>query len=171
MSDLFISYSKEDWNIAAKLAATLQEEHWEVFWDRKIETGAEWNDEVQLKLREARCVVVLWSSASRKSLWVRGEAAEACDRDAYLPFTIDGSPPPSLFDRRQVASLAAWVGRGDEKELANLKAAVRSRVDPLPMYENLEPAIDGKPVKPSHLYLVHSCWRVDKKTQYGVMPY
>ncbi len=171
MSYLFISYSKEDRDIAAKLAATLQEEHWEVFWDRKIEAGAEWNDEIQLKLREARCVIVLWSSASRKSLWVRGEAAEAYDREAYLPFSIDSSPPPSLFDRRQVASLEAWVARGDEKELANLKAAVRSRVEPLPMYRNLERAIEGEPVTPSHLHLVHSCWRVDKQTPYGVMPY
>lgn len=171
MSDLFISYSKENRDIAAKLAATLQEENWEVFWDRKIEAGAEWNEEVQLNLRQARCVIVLWSSASRKSLWVKGEAAEAYDRDTYLPFSIDGSPPPSLFDRRQVAPLEAWVDRGDEKELAKLKATVRSRVDPLPMYGNLEPAIDGEPVKPSHLHLVHSCWRVDKETQYGIMPY
>jgi hypothetical protein len=171
MSDLFISYSKEDRNIAAKLSAALQEEDWKVFWDRKIGAGAEWNDEVQLKLREARCVIVLWSSASRKSLWVRGEAADAYDRETYLPFSIDGSSPPSLFDRRQVASLEAWVARGDEKELATLKAAVRSRVDPLAMYGNLEPAIDGEPVEPSHLHLVHSCWRVDKETQYGVMPY
>lgn len=171
MPDLFISYSKQDWNVAAKLAASLNEENWEVFWDRNIEAGSEWRDEVLLNLREARCVIVLWSANSRKSLWVRGEAAEAYDRDTYLPFSIDSSPPPGLFDRKQVASLQFWVSHGDERELASLKSVVRTRVDPLPRYGNLESVSDGKPVKLSHLNLVHSCWRVDKDTKFGFMPY
>ena len=171
MSDLFISYSNENRDIAKMLAETLQEENLEVFWDKKIPSGALWDDKVKFELGVAKCVIVLWSSASRKSLWVKGEAAEAYDKGTYLPFSIDGSPPPSLFDRKQVTSLKAWVARGDEEELANLKSAVREKVGPLPMYGNLEPAIDGRPVEAKHLHLVHSCWRIDKKTQYGVMPY
>jgi hypothetical protein len=173
MSDVFISYSNENRDIAKILAETLQEENWSVFWDKQIPSGAQWDDRVKFELGTAKCIIVLWSSVSRKSLWVKGEAAEAYDQGTYLPFSIDGSPPPSLFDRKQFASLKAWVDRGNDAdaEIATLKSAVRGKVAPLPMYGNLEPAIDGKPVEAKHLHLIHSCWRVDKESAHGVMPY
>ncbi len=171
MSDVFISYSQEDRPIAQRLVEILQEDNWAVFWDRKIEAGIEWNEELQRELRKTRCALVLWSASSRKSLWVRGEAAYAHEQDAYFPFSIDGTTPPRLFGNIQTPSLVAWVNEGDQEELSRLKSVVRSRIDPLPMYGNLEPVRDGDPVTDKHLHLVHSCWRVDKKTEHGVMPF
>lgn len=173
MSDIFISYSHKNRDIAKMLANTLKEENWSVFWDKEIPSGSEWNDKVKSELEIAKCVIVLWSSTSQKSLWVNGEAAEAYARDTYLPFSIDGSQPPSLFDRKQSPPLKAWVDRDDaaDEEIAALKSAVREKVDPLPMHGNLEPVTDGKPVEAKHLHLIHSCWRVNKESPYGVMPY
>lgn len=172
MTDIFISYTATDRKVAARLAARLQEdEGWDVFWDRKIETGAEWNDEIQYQLRHARCVIVLWSSASRKSLWVKGEAAEAHDRNVHVPVVIDKSRPPRLFSGLQTASLDGWVARDDQEELDRLKSTIRSRIGQLEMYGNLTKVADGEPVTAAHLNLVHSCWRVDKDTNAGLMPY
>ena len=66
MPDILISYAKEDRLTARLLAAKLREGGHEVFWDRRIKAGAESNEEIQAALRNARCVLVLWSAASRK---------------------------------------------------------------------------------------------------------
>ena len=39
------------------------------------------------------------------------------------------------------------------------------------MYGNLVKVAEGEPVTNEHLHLIHSCWRVDKKTKFGRMPY
>jgi hypothetical protein len=171
MPDIFISYAKEDRLVAQSIASKLNEDGWEVFWDRRIEAGAEWNEEIQRALHEARCVLVLWSVASRKSFWVRGEAADAFERDSYVPLLIDSTEPPRLFRHVQAKSIAKWIEQKDDEALNELKATIASRIDKLPMYGNLEQVADGQHVSDAHLHLVHSCWRVDKITKFGKMPY
>lgn len=170
-TDVFISYASKDRPVAQRLATALRQPGFEVFWDRTIYAGAEWNEEIQSALCEARCVIVLWSAASINSFWVRGEAADAFERGTYFPFQIDETLPPRLFRHVQAKSIAKWVKQEDPEELEQLRFAIASRISNLPMYGNLEPVADGKPVTDEHLYLVHSCWRVNKKTKFGLMPY
>jgi len=171
LTDIFISYASADRRIAERLSAALQEDGWEVFWDRRIEAGAEWNDEIQRALKDARCVLVLWSAASRGSFWVRGEAADAYERNTYLPVRVDDTEPPRLFAHLQVETLANWANDTDREEFTRLKMIIHSRIGELPMYGNLETVTEGQPVTTAHLHIVHSCWRVDKKTEFGLMPY
>ena len=171
MTDIFISYAKDDRPVAKNLAASLHEDGWEVFWDRQIEVGTEWYDEIQRRLSAARCVLVLWSATSRKSFWVRAEAADAFERDSYLPVQIDETEPPRLFRRLQVQSIARWIEHKDTEELNQLKSVIKSHIGELQMYGNLEQVAEGEPVTEVHLHLVHSCWRVDKDTRFGRMPY
>src|ERR1700733_6885830 len=172
MPDIFISYAKEDRPVAKRLAAKLREDSWDVFWDRRIEPGAEWNEEIQRALHDARCVLVLWSAASGKSFWVRGEAADSCERDSYVPVLIDDTEQPRLFRHVQAQSIAKWVEREDDAEELNaLKSSIASRIGELPMYGNLERVANEEPVTDAHLHLVHSCWRVDKETKFGRMPH
>ena len=37
MTDIFISYAKEDREVAKRLAAELHDDGWQVFWDRRID--------------------------------------------------------------------------------------------------------------------------------------
>jgi hypothetical protein len=171
MPDIFISYANEDRSTADGLAVRLREDGWEVFWDRRIDAGVEWNEEIQSALRNARCVLVLWSAASKDSFWVRGEAADACERDVYVPLLIDHTEPPRLFRHVQAQSIANWVEHQIADELTRLKSVIRSRIGELPMYGNLQRVGEGEPVTEAHLHLVHSCWRVDKETTFGRMPY
>lgn len=171
MIDIFISYANADRLVAKRLADSLQEENWSVFWDRRIEPGAEWNEEIQRALHDARCVIVLWSMASKNSFWVRGEAADAFERNSYVPVLIDEAESPRLFRHVQAQSIAKWVNQETDEELNQLKASVASRIGELPMYGNLEAVREGEAVTDAHLHLVHSCWRVDKKTKFGLMPY
>jgi TIR domain len=171
MTDLFISYASEDRPIAERLADQLRLDYWEVFWDRTIPAGSLWSKEIQRNLRDARCVIVLWSATSKKSFWVKGEAAESFETNRYLPLLIDKAGPPRLFEHVQAISIARWVEQGETQELSAVRAAIRSRIGQLPMYGNLEEVAEGEPVTGSHLHLIHSCWRVDKHTSAGFMPY
>jgi hypothetical protein len=105
MIDIFISYAHPDRSAAERIATFLRDQAWDVFWDRTIEPGAEWNQYIQLALRDARCVLVLWSANSRSSFWVRGEAADAYERNVYLPVSIDGTSRPKLFAHVQTESI------------------------------------------------------------------
>lgn len=172
MIDIFISYTNSDRHIAKAVSESLHEENWNVFWDRRIEPGAEWNEEIQRALKDARCVLVLWSKTSRNSFWVRGEATDAFERDTYVPVLIDDSEPPRLFRHVQAISILEWVKQSKNTDEINLlKASIKSRIGELPMYGNLQAVRDGEPLTEAHLHLVHSCWRVDKNTTFGLMPY
>jgi hypothetical protein len=171
MAEIFISYATRDRTVAARLGSKLHELGWSVFWDRRIEPGAEWNEEIQRELHGARCVIVLWSAAAKSSFWVAAEAAEAFERNTHLFVRIDDAQPPRLFSHVQSMSIAGWLEQSATDEFDQLTASIRTRIGPLPMHGNLEEVAAGSPMTDVHLHLIHSCWRVDRRTEYGVMPY
>jgi hypothetical protein len=125
MPDVFLSYAKEDLVIASQVALQLRDEGFVVFWDREIPIGKTWESHIEKALLAAQCVVVLWSSNSIESDWVRAEAAAAVDRGVLMPVNIDITLPPLRFRTMQSADLASWNGRRDHPELVKLVAAVR----------------------------------------------
>ena len=64
MSDVFISYAREDQDRITALVQLLQAQGLSVFWDRDIPPGKTWREHIGRALAEARCVVVAWSRAS-----------------------------------------------------------------------------------------------------------
>lgn len=173
MIDIFISYAHNDKAVAERLAKHLDESGLDIYWDRHIEAGAEWNEDIQKALQKARCVIVLWSRTSRGSFWVQGEAAYSYKREVYLPVLIEDTDLPRLFRHVQTPSIALFAGQkeGGAEELAQLMKAIKSRIGEMPMYGNLEKVADGEPVTNKHLNIIHSCWRVDKESAFGLMPY
>jgi hypothetical protein len=130
MAEVFLSYAREDVAIARQLAERLREEGWSVFWDREIPVGGTWESVIEQQLSRASCVVVLWSSASVASDWVRAEAAVAAERGTLVPALIDATDPPARFRMTQAADLVGWQGRRSQVGLANLIAAVRALAAP-----------------------------------------
>ena len=126
MSDVFLSYAREDATTARQLAEHFREEGWSVFWDREIPVGKTWEDTIEDQLSRATCVVVLWSAASIGSDWVRAEAAAAVERGVLVPALIDRTSPPVRFRIIQSADLAGWQGSRGHIGLTNLIAAVRA---------------------------------------------
>jgi hypothetical protein len=96
MSDIFISYAKEDHPWAEMLAQTLKDRGWLTFWDRTIPTGKTWRETIGRELEGARCVIVLWSKTSIESDWVQ-EEADAKRRRVLVPVLIDKVHPPYGF--------------------------------------------------------------------------
>ena len=61
MSDIFISYAREDRDKAKALAELFQHQDWSVWWDRNIPPGRSFDEVIEEALGAAKCVVVLWS--------------------------------------------------------------------------------------------------------------
>jgi TIR domain/Trypsin-like peptidase domain len=74
MSDIFISYARQDQMLAEELAQFLQSLGFPVWWDIELLGSDDFNDVIQAQLSKARAVIVIWSETSVKSTFVRDEA-------------------------------------------------------------------------------------------------
>lgn len=94
MASVFLSYDRDDSSAARSVAKSLEKSGYIVWWDQRIQGGAEFSKEIEQALAEADAVVVLWSRESVQSLWVRDEAASGRDRGRLVPLSLDGTDPP-----------------------------------------------------------------------------
>jgi hypothetical protein len=77
MADVFISYSQKRRDLTETLAAALQNSGYEVWWDRSLEGGQRFDDEIRQALDEAGAVIVIWTPESATSRYVQMEAGIA----------------------------------------------------------------------------------------------
>jgi hypothetical protein len=122
MADIFLSYAKEDRDVARQLSRRLIQAGWTVWWDRRIPAGRTWRQMLESALREMRCMVVLWSSHSIESDWVKEEAEEARLRKKLVPVLIEAVIPPVGFRTIQAADLTDWDGVGESRGVRQLIA-------------------------------------------------
>jgi WD40 repeat protein len=108
MADVFLSYKREDQQVARQVAADLEAEGFSAFFDVRIEVGDSWDATIERELNTARAVVVLWSPKSRESQWVRRESREAMARRILCPAMIARCKVPLEFSDLQAADL---IGR------------------------------------------------------------
>jgi hypothetical protein len=108
MSEIFISYAAEDRERAHELADALVARGWSVWWDRKIPLGKSFDEVIERALGEAKCVVVLWSSISVNSEWVRNEASEGRRRGILVPVFLEAVDAPLAFRLLNGANLSNW---------------------------------------------------------------
>jgi hypothetical protein len=89
VADVFISYSKADQDKVAMLSAYLESEGWTVWWDKNLNAGEPYRDEIMRELATARAVIVLWTPASIKSDFVRAEAGRVKADGRLIPVKTD----------------------------------------------------------------------------------
>lgn len=139
MAEIFLSYANEDRETAARVAALLESAGWTVWWDRRIPAGRTWRSVIEDALTEMRCMVVLWSSHSIDSHWVKEEAEEARALEKLVPVLIEPVNPPVGFRSIQAADLTDYDGsretEGSRQLIADLesmlgKAAPKSALPP-----------------------------------------
>ena len=90
------------------LAAELAQSGRSVFWDRRIPAGQTWRSHIGKALRQARCVVVVWSAPAIESDWVIEEADQGKQRGVLVPVLREVAQPPLGFGHIQAADLSAW---------------------------------------------------------------
>ena len=134
MSDIFISYSKEDRSKAKDIADALKQQGFSVWWDRSILPGETFDTVIEEALDTAKCVIVLWSHTSVSSDWVKTEASEGKQRGILIPVLIDDVKIPLAFRRIQAADLRDWEGKLSHPGFDNLLKAIAGILGrPLPV--------------------------------------
>jgi tetratricopeptide (TPR) repeat protein len=124
MSDIFISYARENREQAELLAGIFEQQNWSVWWDKVIPPGRKYADVIGAELASAKAVVVLWSRASVVSDWVKDEAQEGVNRNILIPALVDKVQPPYGFRQVQTADLCDWDGSSSNPELQSLVRGV-----------------------------------------------
>jgi type VI secretion system peptidoglycan-associated protein len=125
MSDVFLSYAREDREQAEVLARALERQGLSVWWDRAIPPGFRFDFFISEALDAARCVVVMWSQRSISSDWVREEAAEGLRRGILIPAVTEHVRLPLGFRQLHCADLSKWDGNAEHSEFVVLLAALR----------------------------------------------
>lgn len=141
MTDIFLSYAHEDLERIHALVAALDGRNLSVFWDRSLLAGDAWRAVIPAKLREARCVVVVWTSASVKSNFVVEEAENARKRGVLVPVLMGAEGQPFGFGEVHVQDLGSWDGDAEASVVEALFRAI-DRVLARPA-ENVTP-LDSK---------------------------
>lgn len=124
MADIFISYASGDRDFAKSLAGALEGEGWSVWWDRTILPGKTFDKAIEQALDEAKAVVVVWSSSSVRSDWVKEEIADAARKGVLIPAMIENVTIPLGFKRFQAADLSGWNADTSDPEFRNLVKAI-----------------------------------------------
>jgi hypothetical protein len=113
MSEIFISYKREDQASARKLANALESQGWSVWWDPKLRAGERFNDVIEKALKESKAVIVMWSKRSAESVYVKDEATYALNRNKIVPVMIEKVELPFRFEGLHTPSLSDWDGSCD----------------------------------------------------------
>ena len=145
MADIFVSYASTDRERIKPLVDALEKMGWSLWWDTAILPGVSWNDEISAALDSARCVLVLWTSASIHSDWVKEESREGQRRHVLIPVLLDHVEIPLGFRGIQAANLADWQGRADHPEFQKVVRSI-AHFAPLPK-TGAETSRDSQPAK------------------------
>ncbi len=130
MTDIFLSYKREDQHRVAPLAERLTKAGFNVWWDRHIEGGSSWRQSIIESLNAAKCVIVVWSevSVSAAGEFVHDEAGRAKARGVLLPVKIDSVDPPVGFGEIQALNLVGWNGSAGDARFKDVVDAARAIV-------------------------------------------
>lgn len=126
MADIFISYAREDRNWVRGLAQALEGEGYSVWWDPNLLPGTRYRETIEKELEQAYASIVVWSSDSIQSDFVRDEAEEARVLNRLIPVLKDAVQPPHGFRQIQTADLSDWRGKADHAEFVLILEGVQA---------------------------------------------
>ena len=131
MTDVFVSYKRDDEVRVGRLVKALQEQGLSIWWDRELPGGEQWRAKLEAALAQAKCAVVVWTRASTGADggFVKDEAARAARRQILVPVTLDKVEPPLGFGELQAIDLTRWRGSPRDPFLQDLVAAIRAKME------------------------------------------
>src|SRR5262245_60592044 len=133
MSDIFVSYKREDHPKARKLANALESKGWSVWWDPKLRAGENFDKVIEAALKEAKCVIVLWSELAVKSDYVLAEATWALNRKKLVPVATEEVELPFLFQRIHTPRLIEWDALRESSDFRKFVDDISSVLGPSPL--------------------------------------
>jgi hypothetical protein len=119
MTDVFISYKREDRGRCIEIADALRALGLDVWVDARLESGVSFDAEIESRIHAAKAVLVLWSPLAVQSSWVRNEATIGLERGVLVSAELEPCRRPVQFTTTHTEMLhgaalnessAAWMG-------------------------------------------------------------
>jgi len=124
VSDVFISYSRDNQEVVRRLAEAVKGLGYDVWWDDQLPPHLAYGDVIAQKVGEAKAAIVVWSANAAASEWVRAEADMARNQRKLIQTSIDGAEPPMPFNQLHYVSLADWNGETDHPGWAKVRESL-----------------------------------------------
>jgi hypothetical protein len=124
VSDVFISYSRDNQEVVRRLAEAVKGLGYDVWWDDQLPPHLAYGDVIAQKVGEAKAAIVVWSANAAASEWVRAEADIARNQRKLIQTSIDGAEPPMPFNQLHYVSLADWNGETDHPGWARVRESL-----------------------------------------------
>jgi hypothetical protein len=125
MSNIFISYKREQRDWVRELVSLLESYGLTVWWDPKIEVGEEYFKVINKIITDVDCIIVIWSHDSVDSPWVISEASVGMERNNIIPVLLDEVNPPIPFNILQSANLVNWNGEKEHEGINHLLSSIQ----------------------------------------------
>lgn len=122
---VFLSYSRNDRDRALPIIEALEAQGYAVWWDGLLKGGQRFASTTETALETADAVVVLWTTRSISSHWVRDEATRGRDRGCMISLSLDGTEPPLGFRQIQYIDFTDWHGDDTAMPFIELAQAVQ----------------------------------------------
>jgi hypothetical protein len=151
MVDVFISYSRNDQAVVARLAEAVKREGYSVWWDAELPPHLSYGDVITEKIGSAKAAIVVWSQTAAASEWVRAEADVARGQKKLIQTSIDDRMPPMPFNQIQFASIGDWAGEADHPGWRKVKASLEALCGPASGGEERPPAAFPAAARPAPL--------------------
>jgi adenylate cyclase len=123
MADVFVSYARSDKARVAPLVAAIEAYGWTVWWDPEICSGQEFDRQISAELEIAAAVLVVWSSYSVESRWVRGEARVGAEHGVLVPIRFDRAEMPIDLRTFHTTDFDDW---GEDPRSAPFQEVIRA---------------------------------------------
>ncbi|MEM8934893.1 MAG: toll/interleukin-1 receptor domain-containing protein [Pseudomonadota bacterium] len=128
MTDIFISYAREDRDRVAPIARALIAQGYNIWWGPTLDPA--YRTEIEPQLKAAKCVFVIWSRHSANSRWVQEEAEFGLERNNLVLAEIERAAPeiPEKLCASLSADLIEWDGDRDAPRWMHIKDTLDRRM-------------------------------------------
>ncbi|RED16372.1 TIR domain-containing protein [Parasphingopyxis lamellibrachiae] len=118
MTDVFISYKREERNRCIAIYNALLDLRLSVWFDAHIDPGTSFDREIEREVQRAKAILVLWSRRAKESDWVRAEArlgkqgnrlAAVRLDDCILPLEFASVQTVDLFETDSIRGSEEWA--------------------------------------------------------------
>jgi len=120
VSDVFISYKREEKERVEGIAEALRQLKLNVWFDAKLTPGHDFDEEINREVRSAKSVFVCWSTRAVESRWVRAEASVGHKRNVLVACFLEECEPWTPFNLVHAEDLSGAVLDGANRAWVKL---------------------------------------------------
>ena len=151
MTDVFISYKREDRARAKAVAEYIVSLGYSVWWDIELLPGEKFAEEINAVLSKTKAVVVLWTPEATKSDWVLSEASIGLKRDILIPAKLQETNIPVPYNIVHTLDLSGWNGNANDSSLSAFEQALKNTIGEIELQVKRSTSeVQEELVKPEH---------------------